>query len=530
MKAKKIMSVLLSACMVLGLAACGGSADSTGDRESTSTAIQESGDGGTQEGTSETGTLENAADISEEVTLRIYGVGNSGDIHQEEIYERINEITKEKINATIEVTMLSWGDYTTKLPAILASGEDYDLTYTSSWCYYKTEGPKGAFYELTEDMLKTYMPLTYAEYPPEAWEEAKLDGKIYMIPCVGNEFESHGYIIRGDLRKKYGVGEINTLEDLEAYFAAIKENEPGMTPIKGTANEGLNTAAVVFPEDYVLTYAITTDGLVAPYNSPAKLNDRAYMENIQDFYRRTKTWYDNGYIANDILSSKTTSEDYFKAGQSSLMFTNINNASDKRKAIMQDNPDWEPEYVDFEGDSMVEKTAFISNGMAVGRNSRNPERALMFMELCYQDEELYNLVNYGLEGITYIQNEDGTIGTPEVSNMQEIQMDNLGMGIRNVKFVKVRDDEWDVIVEKKADYATRCYTSPLNSITFNMDEVNAELAAINNMFIQYERPLMWGIVDDTDAKLEELMKMYDDAGMQKILELANKQIAEQIGK
>lgn len=528
MKAKRIMSVLAAACMAFGLAACG---SGTGNGGSTSAAAQESGqEAGTEAVASEAGTQETAVDISEEVTLRIYAVGNSGDIHQDEIYERINEITKEKINATIEVTMLSWGDYTTKLPAILASGEDYDLTYTSSWCYYKTEGPKGAFFELTEDMLKTCMPLTYAEYPAEAWEEAILDGKIYMIPCIGNEFESHGYIIRGDLRKKYGVNEIKTLDDLEAYFAAIKENEPGMTPIKGTANEGLNTAAVVFPEDYVLTYAITTDGLVAPYNSPAELNDRAYMESIQDFYRRTKTWYDSGYIANDILSSKTTSEDYFKAGQSALMFTNINNASDKRKAIMQDNPDWELEYVDFEGDSMVEKTAFISNGMALGRNSRNPERALMFMELCYQDEELYDLINYGLEGITYIKNEDGTIGTPEAANMQEIQMDNLGMAIRNVKFNKVRDDEWDVIVEKKADYETRSYTSPLNSITFNMDEVNAELAAINNMFIQYERPLMWGVVDDTDARLEELMKMYDDAGMQKILELANSQIAEQVGK
>ena len=82
--------------------------------------------------------------------------------------------------------------------------------------------------------------------------------------------------------------------------------------------------------------------------------------------------------------------------------------------------------------------------MAVGRNSKNPERALMFMELCYQDEELYDLINYGLEGVTYIQNEDGTIGTPEVNNMQEIQMDNLGMGIRNIKFAKVREDEWDV--------------------------------------------------------------------------------------
>ena len=524
MKAKKIMSVLLAACLTLGLGACG---SGTAGENPAGTVSEQSAQA---EEAAESQAQGTAADISEEVTLRIYAVGNSGDIHQDEIYQRINEITKEKINAVIEVTMLSWGDYVTKLPAILASGEDYDLTYTSSWCYYKTEGPKGAFCELTEDMLKTYMPKTYVEYPQEAWEEAKLDGKIYMIPCVGNEFESHGYIIRGDLRKKYGVNEIKTLDDLEAYFAAIKENEPGMTPIKGTANEGLNTAAVVFPADYVLTYAITTDGLVTPYDSPAELNDRAYMEEVQDFYRRTKGWYDNGYIANDILSSKTTSEDYFKAGQSGLLFTNINNASDKRKAILQDNPDWELEYVDFEGDSMVEKTAYISNGMAVGRNSKNPERALMFMELCYQDEELYDLINYGLEGVTYIQNEDGTIGTPEVNNMQEIQMDNLGMGIRNIKFAKVREDEWDVIVAKKKEYETKCYTSPLNGITFNMDEVNAELAAINNIFIQYERPLMWGIVDDTDAKLEELMKMYDDAGMQKVLELANKQIAEQIGK
>ena len=109
-------------------------------------------------------------------------------------------------------------------------------------------------------------------------------------------------------------------------------------------------------------------------------------------------------------------------------------------------------------------------------------------------------------------------------------MDNLAMGIRNSKFNKIKEDEWDVIVSKKEDYTARSYTSPLNKITFNMDEVNAELAAINNMFLQYERPLMWGVVDDTDAKLEELLKMYDDAGMQKVLSLANQQIEEQLGK
>ena len=163
MKAKKIMSVLLAACLTLGLGACG---SGTAGENTAGTVSEQSAQA---EEAAESQAQGTAADISEEVTLRIYAVGNSGDIHQDEIYQRINEITKEKINAVIEVTMLSWGDYVTKLPAILASGEDYDLTYTSSWCYYKTEGPKGAFCELTEDMLKTYMPKTYVEYPQEAW-------------------------------------------------------------------------------------------------------------------------------------------------------------------------------------------------------------------------------------------------------------------------------------------------------------------------------------------------------------------------
>lgn len=142
MKAKRIMAVLLAACMILSAGACQGT-ENTGESASVKqeSPAAETGVSGESPETAGAG----AVDTSEEVTLRIYAVGNSGDVHQEELYQRINEITKEKINATIEVTMLSWGDYTTKLPAILASGEDYDLTYTSSWCYYKTEGPKGAF-------------------------------------------------------------------------------------------------------------------------------------------------------------------------------------------------------------------------------------------------------------------------------------------------------------------------------------------------------------------------------------------------
>ena len=103
MKAKKIMSVLLAACLTLGLGACG---SGTAGENTAGTVSEQSAQA---EEAAESQAQGTAADISEEVTLRIYAVGNSGDIHQDEIYQRINEITKEKINAVIEVTMLSWG-------------------------------------------------------------------------------------------------------------------------------------------------------------------------------------------------------------------------------------------------------------------------------------------------------------------------------------------------------------------------------------------------------------------------------------
>ena len=37
-------------------------------------------------------------------------------------------------------------------------------------------------------------------------------------------------LIRGDLKEKYNIGEINSVEKLEEYFKAVAENEDGIYP------------------------------------------------------------------------------------------------------------------------------------------------------------------------------------------------------------------------------------------------------------------------------------------------------------
>lgn len=84
---------------------------------------------------------------------------------------------------------------------------------------------------MTEDMLKTYAPITWEHTPKEVWDQAKVNGKIYMVPqeMIQNIQATVG--IRGDLREKYGLPEITDLTSLENYMAAVHENESGIVPL-----------------------------------------------------------------------------------------------------------------------------------------------------------------------------------------------------------------------------------------------------------------------------------------------------------
>ncbi len=84
-------------------------------------------------------------DITEPVELRFLMLGNNEQPDKDKVWGEINKLAKEDINATVVVDVLSMADHATRYPLILASGEAYDIIYTSSWAHYFTEAPKGAF-------------------------------------------------------------------------------------------------------------------------------------------------------------------------------------------------------------------------------------------------------------------------------------------------------------------------------------------------------------------------------------------------
>ena len=157
-KMKKITALLVSACMGAALmTGCSSTQEPSAQASTPSDAAPSTSAESTS--SEEQGTP--AVDTSEHVVLTMYCIGDEGGIHAQEHLDKLNEVLTEKINASIEPIMVSWGDYKTKLPMVWASGEAYDLTYTSNWTGYFTEADKGAFMDITE-LFPAYAPLTYA--------------------------------------------------------------------------------------------------------------------------------------------------------------------------------------------------------------------------------------------------------------------------------------------------------------------------------------------------------------------------------
>jgi putative aldouronate transport system substrate-binding protein len=48
------------------------------------------------------------------------------------------------------------GDYLQKYPLLFASGEDFDLVYTSNWALYNSQAIRGGFFEISKEFLNRY--------------------------------------------------------------------------------------------------------------------------------------------------------------------------------------------------------------------------------------------------------------------------------------------------------------------------------------------------------------------------------------
>ncbi|MCJ8012120.1 ABC transporter substrate-binding protein [Paenibacillus sp. KQZ6P-2] len=442
------------------------------------------------------------------VKLKMYMIGPS----QKDlpiVQEEINKYLTEKINATIELSMIDWGDYSQRMQVITSSGENYDIAFTSSWAFeYLPNAAKGAFMPLN-DLLDKYGKGIKEELDPRFLEGTKVKGVNYAVPT--NKELAQQYVWR--FNKKYvdkynlDISKVTTLEDLEPLLKTIKENEPAeITPL--AVPKGFKP---YMPFDYPL-------GDEIPIGMYLDTEDYKFVNVLE---------------TPELKSALTTMRKYYKAGyvrEDIATLDGIDNMKTGKWLVDREitQPYAELGWSRSAGydivtrpmhDPVIYTSSAAGSMMAISSYSKNPERAMMFLNLLNTDPKLRNMIQYGLEGTHYKKLEDPYI--EDLPRMQEsYAMPGFALGNMYLTYLHKDEpkDKWDAF-EK---FNSSAKVAPTFGFNFDTAPVKTEVASITNVAKEFIPALYTGSVDPEEY-LPKAQQKFKDAGIDKVIAEAQKQ-------
>lgn len=475
---------------------------------------------------------ETGIDTSEEVEMTMYLLGDKA-ADFDAVYEKINEKLKEKVNATLNVKFLSWAEHDTKYSLLFSSGEDFDLIFTASgWGHYEATATKNGFYEITEDFVKTYAPDVFDVVPADAWEQAKIDGKAYMVPNYQKEYGVDVIGVRGDLMEKYGITDIASKEDLEKYFEQIMANEEGTTPM-ATQGGGLLYPYLLQSRGYSVVRGVPSVLFAYEYANPENLEISNVVDSpeFMEYAKKMREMYTKGYWSADSLSTTDTRNDNWTQGKSAAMVWNLGSVVNYAREINKANPDWKATFIDIAPGMSKSVNPYTNNGVAINAASKNPERAMMVINELMTNPEVYDLASLGIEGTHWEAADNNQYKSLDgAANFPANGSCNWGwtnMDIKRELFADPSDQVLAKQVETLEKWNAGSTTSHIyDTFSFNDANVKSEIAVVNTLVTQYLDPINIGMVEDVDGAVKEFSEELKKAGIEKIYAEVQKQADE----
>ncbi|MFB9331140.1 ABC transporter substrate-binding protein [Paenibacillus aurantiacus] len=505
MKSRKMMLTLatLMLASTTALAGCGG--DNGGGNANAPK--NEAGNAGSNAAGEKNAGSEGEAKL-DPVKLKVYMIGGpQRDLPQ--VQDEMNKYLTEKINATVDITMIDWGDYSKRMQVITTSGENFDIAFTSSWAFdYLPNATRGAFMPIN-DLLDKYGQGIKENLDPRFLSGSQIDGKNYAVP-VNKELASQ-WVWRFNKqyvdKYKIDVTKIRTLEDLEPYLKQIKNGEPAdITPL--AVPKGFKPYV---PFDFLLG-----DEFPVGIN----LNDKEgrYVNILESAELKSslatiRKYYQAGYLRKDVATldgiDNIKTGKWFADREQTQPYADLGWSRSAGYDIVS-NPMQDP----------VIFTGSATGAMhAISANSKNPERAMMFLNLLNTDPYLRNLINYGIEGTHYKKLSDNVI--EDLPAMKDgFQMPGFALGNLFLTYLHKEDpaDKWDAF-KKFNDSAI---VAPSFGFNFNPDPVKTEVASISAIVKEFYPSIMTGSVDP-DEYLPKAIEKLKAAGLDKVIAEAQKQ-------
>lgn len=436
------------------------------------------------------------------------------------IQEKLNELTLETINANVELEAVGLFSMANVYALKASSQEPMDLIMLMPGSTYLATFANNGLIRAVDEELDAW-GADIKEVVGERLGVGRYNGQQYAIPQNGRLTRNAiGFKLSAALCDQYGidVDAIETLEDLEAAFAIIKENEPELT-ILAPEQTGGNIMHVLMGYIDALGYAASKlveneDGSLEVVANP---ETEIYMQAAQ----KVREWYEKGYISRDVNTAQESGSQMLWAGK--LFATAAPSLGPEGGNITNG-----VRVVDvlFDFPPVLATTDNQLQLWAVSTTSQRPDKAVQLINFLDSSAEASNLLRFGIEGVHYTVLEDGSIDVSTnagwVNNWDSFG-DANSVYVRNDALVAGGDISLDAFMGLVAAWNDATLYSPAYGFTFDPGAVRTEIAACDAVTDEFGKAIGNGTVDPETEVAKYVERLYA-AGLQTILNEQQRQL------
>ena len=246
------------------------------------------------------------------------------------------------------------------------------------------------------------------------------------------------------------------------------------------------------------------------YGRNEKIDNVFETEEYKNRLKQVRKWYLKGYMGDNILENTSTITEMIRNGEA--FAESIKN---KPGAKIQESLkcESEMEIVQF-GHPAISYNSMAAFPWMITKNSISQELSMKLLNLFYSNEDIMNLLAYGIEGIDYVETEDGHIRAPGGKKGNPYY--GGSWRLPNQFITKVWEGNplnvWDQVKQYNEDALHSCEIG----FNFNVFPVAQKYLKLQEIYDSYKPILESGLVNPENG-LKQMLEELKQNGLDEVI-------------
>lgn len=322
-----------------------------------------------------------------------------------QVWQEIAKRTNISLKGTISLTNSNEEE---AFNLMLSSGQLADIIGYVKSSELEKLGRDGGLIPLN-DLIEQYAPNIKKAMEEDArfsQSAYSLDGNIYYIPKNQELLSAEYWWIRQDWLNVLGLEMPTTVDELHDVLYAFRNDDPNGNGLKDEIPL-FDRAGWKQPEEYLYLWDTSTTF----YPRDGKMTFEPLEENFKIGVKNLIQWYEEGILDPEFFTRGASGRDTLLSGNLGGCTHDWVSAGNYNKTLAEAIPDFEmvPFAPPADQNGVVKERVSRYPGVGWGISSQceDPVTVIKFMDFFFT-EEGDELMNWGIEGDTYVKSADGT--------------------------------------------------------------------------------------------------------------------------